>query len=610
MLLKMTHLLPLELLLNSLIDKYLSTSYCISFFTHEPITFHSPVGFIYTILDEENLVEQILNVSEMGCSDYVVHMKEPHKFVAAFEIVIHKGNIRRSDRKIIILPHDDSSNDANLPTKVFSTKGSGFVANMLMATYYKRDIDCEVFDLITHKFVGPDEHIHEPLYLDRWNSCSNSFEKQVNLFPYDMTNLYGKTLRVAGFTYKPYVLLDVDTSLDPLGRDGIEVRIVDELCRWLNCTVEIVPEDIDQWGEIYENETGGIGVIGSVVEDRADLGITALYSWYEEWRVMDFSAAIVRTGITCVAPAPRLLSSWEMPLMPFTWYSWLAVVFTFFYASLGLLIAEGFPEDSHPFLTVFGMMIAQSQYESSVSWKIRSVTGWLLIVGLILGCAYGAGLATTFTVPRYEPSIDTVQDIVDRDMKWGATHDAWIFSLTLSTEPLVKQLVSQFRTGTFEELKRKSFTRSMAFSVEKLPAGNFAIGEYLTKDAVLDMMLMLEDFYYEQCVVMMRKSSPYTEKVNTLVGRLHQSGLMLAWETQVALKHLDYKVQQEVRLSRYKNEGGVTRRLGMTDVVGIFIMYVSGVVLAFAVFFGEIFANRRRVKKESIHIVQEDSIET
>lgn len=63
--------------------------------------------------------------------------------------------------------------------------------------------------------------------------------------------------------------------------------------------------------------------------------------------------------------------------------------------------------------------------------------------------------------------------------------------------------------------------------------GNFAIGEYVTEEAVLDMMLMLEDFYFEQCVIMMRKSSPFTEKVNQLVGRLHQSGLLLAWETQV-----------------------------------------------------------------------------
>lgn len=54
---------------------------------------------------------------------------------------------------------------------------------------------------------------------------------------------------------------------------------------------------------------------------------------------------------------------------------------------------------------------------------------------------------------------------------------------------------------------------------------------------MLDLTLMQEDFYYEQCVVMMRKSSPYTQKVSQLIGRLHESGLMLAWETQVT-QHL------------------------------------------------------------------------
>lgn len=57
-----------------------------------------------------------------------------------------------------------------------------------------------------------------------------------------------------------------------------------------------------------------------------------------------------------------------------------------------------------------------------------------MMTGLVLDNAYGGGLASTFTVPRYEPSIDTIQDIVDRKLIWGATHDAWIFSLILSQE--------------------------------------------------------------------------------------------------------------------------------------------------------------------------------
>lgn len=36
--------------------------------------------------------------------------------------------------------------------------------------------------------------------------------------------------------------------------------------------------------------------------------VAALYSWYEEYVVMDFSAPYIRTGVTCIAPSPRYFS--------------------------------------------------------------------------------------------------------------------------------------------------------------------------------------------------------------------------------------------------------------------------------------------------------------
>lgn len=57
-----------------------------------------------------------------------------------------------------------------------------------------------------------------------------------------------------------------------------------------------------------------------------------------------------------------------------------------------------------------------------------------MITGLVLDNAYGGGLASTFTVPKYEPTVDTIRDMVDRKLEWGATHTAWTFSLTLSQE--------------------------------------------------------------------------------------------------------------------------------------------------------------------------------
>lgn len=76
--------------------------------------------------------------------------------------------------------------------------------------------------------------------------------------------------------------------------------------------------------------------------------------------------------------------------------------------------------------------IQSQNYDSN--WRVRIVTVWILATGLILTNAYSAGLASAFTLPMYEKSIDTIQDIIDRDVEWGATHDAWVYSLTLSKE--------------------------------------------------------------------------------------------------------------------------------------------------------------------------------
>nr|ARO70543.1 antennal ionotropic receptor 41a-2 [Dendrolimus punctatus] len=567
-------LLPIENLFYALFDHYLYTSICLTFISEIPLYVQVSISFTFLVPNNttEGLMYQILPISEMGCSDYIVLMRHPEDFMVAFEKVVHMGNSRRSDRKIIFLPYLEGSSNSNCSTdllEVLSMKESSFVANILLALPVEDHLEGISFDLVTHKYVGLDSEVYQPLYLDRWNSITKTFEKNVNLFPNDIRNLQGKTVRVGCFTYKPYVLLNLDTAISPLDRDGMEMRIIDEFCRWVNCTVEVVNEEEGQWGELYDNQTG-IGVIGSVVEDRADFGISALYSWYEEYRMLDFSVAGIRTAITCLAPSPRLLPSWELPFLPFSWYMWYAVILTFIFASIGLIIAKRCSADQ-VFLTVFGILISQSHYSADSTWKVRRVTGWLLITGLILASAYGGGLASSFTIPKYEPSIDTVQDLVDRKLEWGATHDAWIFSLTLSKQPLVKQLVSQFKTYTSDQLKKKSFTRSMAYSIEKLPAGYFAIGEYLTREALLDMTIMLEDFYYENCVVMLRKSSVYTERISELIGRLHQSGLIHAWETQVALKHLDYKVQLEVKLSRSKGDVGTFHGLSLQDLLVFYI---------------------------------------
>lgn len=223
-------LFPLEILLSTIIKDYLYDSYCLTVVTDVHMDLQLPISFTYIFPNGSvDLTNQILEVSERGCSDYVVRMKEPENFMTAFDKVNKLGNARRSDKKLIFIPYFEHDN-ASVLIKLLTLKETRFIANLLLIIPTGEN-NCETYDLVTHKFTGNDEDVDKPVNLDKYDSCKMLFEQNANLFPHDMNNMYGKTLKVACFNYKPYTLLGLDENVALLGRDGTEIRIVDEFCR-------------------------------------------------------------------------------------------------------------------------------------------------------------------------------------------------------------------------------------------------------------------------------------------------------------------------------------------------------------------------------------------
>ncbi|CAG9785032.1 unnamed protein product [Diatraea saccharalis] len=233
MLLSVSSLVSIEILLEKLLYRFLSHSYCITLVSEKSLVHQINSSFVYISPKENGSLEnQLLNVSEMGCSDYIVCLEDPKSFMIAFENVVHMGNTRRSDRKIIFLPFENNYDTKMKLLEVLTLKETSFVANLLLILPIDQCGNCDFYDLVTHKYSGPDAESVQPYFMDQWNSCTLDFLNNTDLFPHDMSNLNGKSLKVACFTYKPYVLLDIETSIESRGRDGTEVRIVDEFCRY------------------------------------------------------------------------------------------------------------------------------------------------------------------------------------------------------------------------------------------------------------------------------------------------------------------------------------------------------------------------------------------
>ncbi|XP_048485863.1 uncharacterized protein LOC119691976 [Plutella xylostella] len=585
-------------LLQIILQKYMSHSYCLSIISENNVYLPTNTTSVrFGTIDLDN----ILATLDMGCSDFVIQVDDPIHFAIVLEKVLFLSNTRRGDRKFIFVPKrlDDSDELLNvLQTGIFT-----YIPNVILIVPTNKKVEadenCEDYDIVTHKFVGPyEEDIKIPIVLDRWNSCRKVFERNENLFPHDIANMYGRTVKVACFMYPPFVILNLDKQVSRNGRDGLDMRVVDELCSWINCTIEVVDVGAGQWGTVYPNATG-TGVLGAVAMGKADFGITSLGYWDKPYPMMDFSAYTFLISVTNLVPKPRLLSRWELPIIAFSFPMWMVTIFSMVYSWLALVLAQH-GSTNNAWLNIWRIMMAQPcKLESS--WRSQFVLLGPVVTGLIINAAYSAGLSSLFTIPNYEKSIDTVEDLLESGLEWGAPDIAWVYSISSAKDERHMRIVDKFRLLTPSQLKARGENQTIALSIELLPAGCLAIGggEAITTDILNNYQLLTEDLFFGVSTVAARKNSPYVAKLNDRILRLIEAGLLLAWDSQISLKYQDVKVKMAIKYSR-NAEPPTTAPLNLVAIGGIFMILVAGIIVSFIVFLVEMAQGRQKHKKETM----------
>jgi hypothetical protein len=209
---------------------------------------------------------------------------------------------------------------------------------------------------------------------------------------------------------------------------------------------------------------------------------------------------------------------------------------------------------------------------------------------------------------RYEKAIDTVEELAESGMEWGSTHDAWIFSILLATQPMILQLLAKFKTLSKENLEHRAIKQDMSFSIERLPYGHYAIGEYITEETVYHYQTLTNDIYYELCVAMSTKTWPLMGQLDELILQIFESGVQKYVELDVVLKNSNNKIQLAVERSRHRETPG-PMRLTPSHISGAFILLFTGLGLSALSFAIEIIyhsKNRDKVvrlnhRNESLH---------
>lgn len=293
-----------------------------------------------------------------------------------------------------------------------------------------------------------------------------------------------------------------------------------------------------------------------------------------------------------------------IPILPFAPEMWLAVciylimttlilysVSTATHKLLGQNIANKYSTLLECAFRTLGLLVLQvpdDERDQSIPRYVpmRHLVNWLILQFLVITTAYGGGLAMVLTLPRFTPPIETAADLAASELSWAAMDAAFLFGIKSSPDPVLHSLTHSFYVGTEQELDKRTRTRDMAFVVERLQAGHFALPPYITESAMEYLRLMKEDIFWGHCVFMVRKGTPHMEKFNEVVNYLKEAGVTLHWEAQVVREFLNERQQLSVIQSRAPLDRGPTQ-LRLDHLQGAYILLFIGLCVSLVAFLAE-----------------------
>ncbi|XP_060801386.1 glutamate receptor ionotropic, kainate 2-like [Amyelois transitella] len=444
----------------------------------------------------------------------------------------------------------------------------------------------------------------------------------------DVSNLLAekwqnKTFKVVSRIGAPYLIERKPKEGETLtGNDryeGYSKDLIHEILKetlHLNYEIEIVPGN--GYGSYSKEKQKWDGLIGHLLERKADLAICDLTITYDRRSVVDFTTPFMTLGISILyakaAPPQTELFSF---LKPFSVDVWIYMAAAYLMVSLMLhILARLAPNDwenPHPcdkspeeleniwhiknscWLTM-GSIMTQGSDILPKGYSTRWVCGLWWFFALIMCSSYTANLAAFLTNAAMDDSIKSAEDLaMQTKIKYGTVLGGSTYSFfkksNVSTYQRMWAAMESARPSVFLKnndegvdrvLKSK---RTYAFLMEST-----AIEYQLERKCELMQVGGLLDS--KGYGIAMPFFSSYRTAVDNAVLKLAESGKL------VELKNRWWKPEVEVCVSVEAGEEGAAAELGIENVGGVFVVLGIGCGIAAAMGFLEFMWHVREVAIE------------
>ncbi|KAM9326965.1 glutamate receptor ionotropic, delta-1 [Gastrophryne carolinensis] len=432
-------------------------------------------------------------------------------------------------------------------------------------------------------------------------------------------DLQGLTLKVVTILEEPFVMVAENILGQPKKYKGFSIDVLDALSQNLGFKYEIYQVPDGKYGHSLPNGSWN-GMIGELINKRADIAVSAITITPERESVVDFSKRYLDYSVGILIKKPEERINIFSLFAPFDFAVWACIAAVI--PVVGVLIfvlnriqavraqtssqAHASPSSTlHSAIwIVYGAFVQQGGDSVANSVAMRIVMGSWWLFTLIVCSSYTANLAAFLTVSRMDNPIRTFQDLAKQmDLSYGTVKDSAVYEYFKA-----KGTNTLEQDSTFAELWRMISKNNGADNcvsnpsegIRKAKKGNYA---FLWDVTVVEYAALTDDECSVTVIgnsisskgygIALQHGSPYRDIFSQRILEFQETGYL------DVLKQKWWPRMGRCDLNSHSNAQTDGKALKLHSFAGVFCILAIGLLLACLVAALELWWSSNRCRQES-----------
>lgn len=387
-------------------------------------------------------------------------------------------------------------------------------------------------------------------------------------------NLYGLELRVVLFPMIPAAITD---------KDGKYVGGADY------CSLQVLQQRMNFTSVIYPPTDGktfpqpGKKISGSVkdlVTGKADIAFNGHFLQNYGIDEVEMTRYVYMDKLCFVTAMPSFKSHYTVIIHIFSHSVWVCLAIVYFliivvyYTILKLTQTK---QNKHKFtdlfLHVYSIFIIGASTLKTNRSSQKILIGAVLLGVMILSNTFQGLLTTVLSRPSRNPFIDTIDQVTKSELALQSQH-----AETLVTDPDILRVLKVLRQ---RKPTTTNFIRLARFPIMHFEKFYTYISHWAPENVTEHLHTVQECIKSNYLSFVVPRKSPFLNRINTLVLRFQESGLMAKWfggTTSFLLRNTFWPVENEQTVEI------PPKVIAVNDLTAIFNLLVYGLTIATVIF--------------------------